>query len=90
MNNKKLKKEEILKKIKEVFSKESISKKDIRKIKRLAMSKNIKLRDLRKKFCKKCYSFFNSFNSEIRINKGFKVIKCKECGFINRWKMKSD
>ena len=82
-----LTKQEINEHIKNIFSKES-SAKEIKKAKKLAMSKNIKLRELRKKFCKKCYSLFNSNNSEIRIKKGLKVIRCKECKFVSRYKIK--
>ena len=80
-------KQEIQEKISEIFSKKS-SEKEIKKAKKLAMSKNIKLKELRKKFCKKCYSPFDSDNSEIRVKKGFKILKCKKCGFLNRHKLK--
>jgi RNase P subunit RPR2 len=79
-------KQEIENKIRETFSKEA-SPEDIKKIKKLAMSRNIKIGDLRKKFCKKCYSFFNSKNSEIRIKKGFKTIKCKNCNWLSKYKI---
>ena len=82
----KLSKQETEEKIKKMFL-DSPSPKDIKKIKRLAMSKNIKLRNLRKKFCKKCYTLFNSKNSEIRIKKSLKIIKCKNCGYISRYKL---
>lgn len=80
-----LSKKEIEEYIKNVFSKQS-SKEEVRKAKKLAMARNIKLENLRKKFCKKCYSMFNS-KSEIRIKKGFKTIKCK-CRYISRYKVK--
>jgi RNase P subunit RPR2 len=83
---KKLSKLEIEQKIKDVFSKTPTSE-QIKKIKKLAMSKNIKLKEYKKLFCKKCYSLFNSNNSEIRIKKPYKIIKCKNCGYVNRWKM---
>ena len=86
MKNKSIKKE-IEKEIKELFEKNP-SLKEIKKTKKLAMSKNIKLGELRKKFCKKCYSLFNSDNSEIRIKNKFKLIKCKNCGYISRYKLK--
>jgi RNase P subunit RPR2 len=70
----------------EGFFKKPTGTNSARKIKNLAMKHNIKLGNLRKKFCKKCYSVFNSENSKIRISKGFKIVKCK-CGFENRWKM---
>jgi RNase P subunit RPR2 len=82
-----LTRQEINEHIKNIFLKES-SAKEIKKAKKLAMSKNIKLGELRKKFCKKCYSLFNSNNSEIRIKKGFKITKCK-CGHISRYKIKN-
>lgn len=86
--SKKLSKQEIQEKIQEIFS-SNPSPKQIKKAKKLAMSKNIKIGNLRKKFCKKCYSFFNTDNSETRIKKGFKIIKCKNCNYINRYKIKS-
>ena len=82
----KLSKNEIEAKIKSMFS-QNPSPKEIKKIKKLAMSKNIKLKELRKRFCKRCYNLFNSENSEIRIKKGKKIIKC-ECGYISRYKSK--
>ena len=82
-----LSKKEIEEYIKNIFSKES-SAKEIKKAKKLAMSRNIKLKELRKKFCKNCYALFNSKNSEIRIKKGLKVIRCRECKFVSRYKIK--
>jgi len=79
-------KQETEKKINEIFSHNS-SFKEIKKAKKLAMSKNIKLGNLRKKFCKKCYFLFNSNNSKIRVKKGFKIIKCR-CGYASRYKLK--
>lgn len=76
--------EEEIKKIENL----KLSPAEIKKIKSLAMSHQIKLGALRKKFCKKCYSFFDSKNSEIRIKKGKKIVKCKNCGYISRWKIK--
>jgi len=88
MKNKKISKKEAEEKITRFFN--EINQKtpeEIRKIKRLAMSKNIKLRDLRKKFCKKCYSIFPQ-NAEIKIKKPFKILKCKNCHHITRWRIK--
>ena len=84
--DKKSSKEGIIKEIREIFSGQP-SPKEIKKAKKLAMGKNIKLGILRRKFCKKCLSFFNLKNHEIRIKKPFKVVKCKECGNISRYKM---
>lgn len=88
MNHKKLSKQEIIEEITKIFSKKNPSQKEIKKAKKLAMSKNIKLRNLRKKFCKKCSNFFTQNNSQIRIRKPFKTVKCKSCGYISRWMVK--
>ncbi|MBS3075931.1 hypothetical protein J4429_05750 [Candidatus Pacearchaeota archaeon] len=85
----KLSKQEIQEKISLIFS-SNPSPKQIKKIKKLAMSKNIKLGNFRKKFCKKCYNLFNSNNSEIRIKKPYKIIKCRNCNYINRYKLKTN
>ncbi len=61
--------------------------KEIKKIKRLAMAYNIRLRDYRKRFCKKCFAPF-PWNAEIRVKKGRLVAKCKQCGYVARWKLK--
>lgn len=82
-----LSKSEIQEKINEVFLKKA-DKKEIEKIKKLASSKNIKLGEYKKRFCKKCLSLFNSDNCEIRIKKGFKIVKCKNCKFISKYKLK--
>jgi RNase P subunit RPR2 len=86
-NSKKLSKEEIKEKIKQTFLSQNPTQKQIKKAKKLAMSKNIKLGILKKKFCKKCFNFFTPNNSEIRIKKGFKIIKCKNCNHLNRYKL---
>ncbi|MBR9706342.1 hypothetical protein GOV14_04855 [Candidatus Pacearchaeota archaeon] len=73
--------------IKEIFAKNPTPK-EIKKVKRLAMSKNIKLKELRKKFCQKCLVMFDVNNSEIKIKQGLKKIKCKKCAHISRYKLK--
>lgn len=88
MNHKKFSKEEAEQQIKKIFSKKtSPTQKDIKNIKKLAKSKNIKLSFFRKKFCKKCLTFFTPNNSEIRIKKDFKIIKCKICNYVSRYKL---
>ncbi len=59
----------------------------IKKIKRLAMKHNIKLKDKRKLFCKKCYAIYPE-NAQIKIKGNKKIIKCKNCGAVFRWKIK--
>jgi len=77
-------KTEAIKKIGEFFRNKH-SKEEVRKIKKLAMSHQIKLRDLRKKFCKKCYSM----NLRTRkIKNKIKSVKCEDCESLMRWKLK--
>ena len=87
-DTKKLSKDEIQKKIDSIFSKENPLLKDIKTAKKLAMSKNIKLGQLKQRFCKKCLSYYDSDNSEIRIKKQLKRITCKKCGYVARYQMK--
>ena len=84
---KKLSKTEAKKEIKEFFANiENKSPKENKKIKKLAMKYNITLGNLRKKFCKKCFSPYK--NSKIRIKNKIKRIVCKNCGNVSRWKVK--
>ena len=83
---KSLSKKEALEFIKKSFE-ENPSKESLKNLKLLAMSKNIKIGGMRKRFCKKCYSLF-PVNAEIRIKKPYKKIKCKNCGYIARYKIK--
>jgi len=85
---KKLPKTEAKKQIQEFFSKiESKTPKEIKKIKKLAMRYNIHLKELRKRFCKKC--FFPYKNPKTRIKNRGKSIVCENCGYVSRWKIKS-
>jgi len=84
---KKISKSEARKQIKEFF--ESIREKtpeQVKKIKKLAMSQNIKLGDKRKLFCKKCLSPYK--NSSVKIKDDFITITCENCSYKNRWKAK--
>ena len=60
---------------------------EVKKIKRLGKSYNIKLKDKRKKSCKYCFSPFTSKNSKTQIKNNMKVVKCLSCSKINRWKI---
>ncbi|MEK6873110.1 MAG: hypothetical protein AABW90_03820 [Nanoarchaeota archaeon] len=86
-NSRKLSKQEIEQRIKEIFLKKP-NPREIKKAKQLAMSKNIKLASFKKMFCKKCLTIFTSTNSKIRIKNKFKIIKCENCGYINKWWMR--
>jgi len=84
----KFSKTEVESKINDFFKKiKWKSAEDVRKIKRLAMNKSIKLGEKRKLFCKKCLTPYDK--PKIRIKKGFKVITCPNCGYSARIKIKS-
>ena len=68
--------------LKDIKNKSSL---EIKKIKKLAMSKNISLKEKRKLFCKKCLIPYK--NPKIRIKNKLKSITCKNCGYISRWKL---
>lgn len=82
---KELGKTEAINKINEFF-KEKHDKEQVRKIKKLAMSHRIKLGNLRKKFCKKCYGMRISVKG---IKNKIKTMKCEDCGNLMRWRVKS-
>ena len=87
MHSRKLSKQEVEQRIKEIFLKKPISK-EIKKAKQLAMSKNIKLASFKKMFCKKCLTLFKSTNSKIRIKNKFKIIKCDNFDYVIRWRVR--
>ena len=57
--------------------------KEIKEIKKLAMAKNIYLKEKRKLFCKKCFSIYKT--PKIRINNKIKMTICENCGYNSRW-----
>ncbi len=80
-------KKEIIKDIDDFFRNiKTKTPKEVKKIKKLAMKYKIPLKEKRKLFCKKCYSPFIS--PKIRIKKGLKIVECKSCGYVSRWKIK--
>ena len=84
---KKLPKTEVKKQIRGFFleiRKKSV--KQVKKIKRLAMSHNIKLKEKRKLFCRKCLAPYK--NPKIRIKNKIKIMTCKNCDYVARWKIK--
>ena len=62
--------------------------KEVKKIKILAMSHNIKLGDKRKLFCKKCLIPYK--HPSIRIKNDMITITCDSCEYKNRWKFKGN
>ncbi|PIN90904.1 hypothetical protein COU60_01010 [Candidatus Pacearchaeota archaeon CG10_big_fil_rev_8_21_14_0_10_34_76] len=85
---KKITKKEAQDRIIEFFRQaEEIEPKNFRKIKRLAMSYNIKLGNYRKIFCKECYSDIRYHKGKVRIKNMHKIVECSKCGFLNKWKI---
>jgi RNase P subunit RPR2 len=60
--------------------------KEVKKIKKLAMGFNLPLKEKRKTFCKKCLS---PKVKKIRIRNKIKSVVCEDCGYVNRWKVKT-
>ncbi len=63
------------------------SAKDIKKIKKLAMSQNIPLKEKRKLFCRKCFAPYSG-KEKIRVKEGIKNVECLNCKETNRWKIR--
>ena len=83
----KISKTEANEKIEEFFNNiKEKTPKEIKKIKRLAMTFNIQLKEKRKLLCKNCYSPNLKIKS---IKKRVKTIICKECENIMKWKIKN-
>ena len=61
--------------------------KQVKKIKSLAMNKKISLKNKRKLFCTFCLTPYSG-KEKIRIKKEIKSLECKNCGEINRWRIK--
>ena len=72
-------------KIEDYFSKNKLEPRQTRKIKRFAMAHRIRLKEYRKRFCKKCYSELS--NGIFRLSKRYKTVECNSCEKVNRWKM---
>ena len=59
--------------------------KEVKKIKKLAMSFNLPLKEKRRTFCKKC---LGPKAKKIRIRNKIKSVVCEDCGYVSRWKIK--
>ena len=85
---KKISKTEVKKQIEFFFyDLENKTSKDVKKIKRLAASQNISLREKRKMFCKKCLNPYQ--NPKIRIKNKMKKVTCEKCGYVAKMKLKN-
>ena len=81
-----LSKKEAKRKIHDFFNRKKLAREHVKKMKRLAMKHKIRLREYKKRFCKKC--FFDLENGKVRMTKHYKSIECLKCKFKNRWKIK--
>jgi RNase P subunit RPR2 len=86
--NKKTSKTQAKEKIDQFFSNiNSKTPKDVKKIKKIAMSHNLKLKEKKKLFCKKCLTTY--LNPKTRIKKNVKTMVCGNCNYVSRWKIKT-
>jgi len=69
------------------FDIENKTPEQVKKIKKLAMTHNLKLKEFKNSFCKKC--FFPYKNPKIRIKNKIKSITCGNCGYVFRKKLKN-
>ena len=78
-------KTEAKKEVEEFFKDvQSKTPKEIKKMKKLAMRYNIQLGNLKKKFCKKCFS---PKLKVIGIKNRVKRVRCENCDYVGRWKI---
>ena len=61
------------------------SPKEVEKIKKLARSYKICMKDYKKSFCKKCYTPYK--NPKIRIKNKIKSVTCKNCDYSTKYKL---
>ena len=86
--NKKIPKVQAKEKINQFFSNiNSKTSKDVKKIKKIAMNHNLKLKEKKKLFCKKCLTPYK--NRKIRIKNNVKTLVCGNCNYVSRWKIKT-
>jgi RNase P subunit RPR2 len=84
---KKISKTEAKKQIEKFFlNVKNKNSKEVEKIKKLAMSFNLPLKEKRKIFCKKCLSPYKT--QKMKIKNKIKSVTCENCGYVNKWKIK--
>ena len=72
-------------KVIEEFFREKHKPEEVKKIKKLSMEYRIRLGELKKKFCKKC--FFMNLKT-LSIKNKVKRVQCENCKSIFRWRVK--
>ncbi len=70
---------------KEAISNPERARRYVTMARRIAMKYRRKMpSEYRRRFCKKCFSFFTTSNCRIRIRRGIKSILCLNCGWRRR------
>ena len=85
----KIAKERIAILFKEADKEPDMAKRYMKLAKKIGMRYNVRLGSLKRRFCKECYSYFTPKNSQKRLKKGVLVVKCLECGNIQRYPYKN-
>jgi len=80
---KEMSRNEAREKIEEFFNQKDFKPEEVKKIKRLAMKHRIRLREERKKFCKRCLA---QLRGKTRVAKVYKSVECEKCGFLNKFR----
>ena len=82
---------EAFKQVKELFEKakaSSLADSYVKKARRIAMRVNLRLsRELKRKFCKHCYTYFKDGNYRVRTRNGFVVYYCLNCKKYMKFKI---
>jgi ribonuclease P protein subunit RPR2 len=78
---------ELMKKAEDAFPNQKLANSFVRKAREKAMNHNVRFpRDIKRKFCKHCYSFLKSgVNCRVRTRDGKVVYSCLDCGKFMRY-----
>jgi len=88
MTNKESRLDEIKLILEKASKDERLSKRYVKKAKRLAMHFKVKLpKEIKRKFCKYCFSLFKGGNYKVRTSKKKLIIQCLECKKYTRFKI---
>ncbi|MDP4039110.1 MAG: hypothetical protein Q8P57_00820 [Candidatus Pacearchaeota archaeon] len=79
----KLTRKEADEKIDKFFRQDKLDVKEVKKIKKLAMKYHIRLKEHKRRFCKKCFSDLKG--GRVRIKRGCKILICRVCDYENKW-----
>lgn len=83
---KKLSRKEAQEAVQKFFNNGRLEPLSVKKMKTLAMAHRIRLKEYRKRFCKKCYVDLKL--GRVRVTKTHKQVICGVCGSANRWALR--